>query len=82
LEIGLTASEKTDFERLFRAYDIRGVFPEQLNENSAAVLGAAVAEFLGKRSRVAVGRDVRLSGEQLRNGLVTGLVKGGCDVTD
>ena len=38
--------------------------------------------FLRKRSNVAVGRDVRLSGDQLRNGLVTGLVKGGCDVTD
>ncbi len=82
LEIGVTTSEKIDFEHLFRAYDIRGVFPEQLNENSAAVLGAAVAMFLGKRSSVAVGRDVRLSGDQLRNGLVTGLVKGGCDVTD
>jgi phosphoglucosamine mutase len=75
-------SNKIDFDRLFRAYDIRGVFPDQLDETVARVLGAAFAEFLGKKGNIAVGRDVRLSGEKLRNGLVTGLVAGGCDVTD
>jgi phosphomannomutase/phosphoglucomutase len=76
------ASNKIDFDRLFRAYDIRGVFPDQLNENVAKVLGVSIAEFLGKKGNVVVGRDVRLSGEQLRNGLVAGLVAGGCDVAD
>jgi phosphomannomutase len=76
------ASNKIDFDRLFRAYDIRGVFPDQLDETAAKVLGSAFAEFLGGKGNVAVGRDVRLSGEKLRNGLVAGLVAGGCDVTD
>ena len=78
----MPASRRIDFDRLFRAYDIRGVFPEQLDEDAATVLGAAFAQFLGKRGEVVVGRDVRLSGEGLRNGLVSGLVSGGCNVTD
>jgi phosphoglucosamine mutase len=78
----LPASNKIDFDHLFRAYDIRGVFPGQLDATAAKVLGVAFAEFLGNRGEVAVGRDVRLSGEQLRNGLVSGLVSGGCNVAD
>ncbi len=78
----LSASQKTDFDSLFRAYDIRGVFPEQLDEDVAFVLGAAFAQFLGNHGQVIVGRDVRLSGEKLRKGLVSGLVSEGCDVFD
>jgi phosphomannomutase/phosphoglucomutase len=78
----LPASKRIDFDRLFRAYDIRGVFPEQLDEHIATILGAAFAQFLGKRGEVVVGRDVRLSGERLKNGLVSGLISGGCNVTD
>jgi phosphoglucosamine mutase len=78
----LPVSLKTDFDRLFRAYDIRGIFPEQLDKNAATILGKAFAHFLGKRGEVVVGRDVRLSGDQLKNGLVSGLVSGGCNVTD
>ena len=77
----MAVSKKVDFDRLFRAYDIRGVFPEQLDEDVAAVLGVALAQFLGERCEVVVGRDVRLSGERLRNGLVAGL-NSSCNVTD
>jgi len=77
----LAASRKLDFDRLFRAYDIRGVFPEQLDEDAATILGVAFAQFLGEGGEVVVGRDVRLSGERLRNGLVAGL-KSSCNVTD
>ena len=78
----LTVSESSDLDSLFRAYDIRGVFNETLTENTAAVLGLAFAEFLGNRGEVIVGRDVRLSGERLKNALVSGLVSGGCNVAD
>ena len=71
-----------NFESIFRAYDIRGVFPDQLTEEVANILGGAFAKFLGKQGNVVVGMDVRLSGKQLRTGLVNGLVAGGCDVTD
>ena len=78
----MAISSNADFEHLFKAYDIRGTYPDQLNENVATALGVAIAQFLGKDSNVVVGRDVRLSGEELRNGLVNGLVRGGCNVTD
>ena len=69
------------FDRIFRAYDIRGVFDEDLTDEVATRIGAAFAAFLGKDKEVLVARDVRLSGEVLRNALVSGLVSG-CDVTD
>jgi len=77
----LTASEKLNFDSIFRAYDIRGVFGEDLTEEVAARIGAAFATFLGEDKEVLVARDVRLSGEKLRKALVSGLVTG-CNVTD
>lgn len=78
----MSDSTKINFDSLFRAYDIRGVFPEQLNEEVANVLGVAFAKFLDNHGEVVVARDVRLSGEQLREGLISGLIAGGCDVVD
>jgi len=77
----LTASEEFSFDNIFRAYDIRGVFGEDLTEEVATRIGAAFATFLGEDKEVLVARDVRLSGEKLREALVSGLVSG-CDVTD
>jgi len=75
----LTAS-KIDFDQIFRAYDIRGIFGEDLTEEVATKIGVAFAKFLDGKS-VVVGRDVRISGEQLRDALVLGLVSR-CNVTD
>lgn len=75
----LTAS-KTDFDHIFRAYDIRGIFGEDLTEEVATKIGAAFAKFLDGKS-VVVGRDVRTSGEKLRDALVSGLTSR-CNVTD
>jgi phosphomannomutase/phosphoglucomutase len=75
----LTVS-KADFDHIFRAYDIRGIFGEDLTEEVAAKIGAAFANFLDGKS-VVVGRDARISGEKLRDALVSGLVSR-CDVTD
>jgi len=69
------------FNQIFRAYDIRGVFDRELTVEVATKLGAAFGTFLGENKEVLVARDVRLSGEVLRNALVSGLVSG-CDVTD
>ncbi len=76
----MTASGKPDFDHIFRAYDIRGIFGKDLTEEVAAKIGAAFATFLDGRT-VLVGRDVRLSGKKLRNALVSGLVSR-CNVTD
>ena len=78
----LQGPRKFDYDSLFRAYDIRGIFPEQLDEGTATVLGYAFARFLDHNGEVVVGQDVRLSGEQLKNGLIFGLVSGGCDVVE
>ena len=75
----MTASE-TDFDHIFRAYDIRGIFGEDLTEEVATRIGAAFAKFLDGKT-VVVGRDVRISGEHLRDALVSGLVSR-CNVTD
>jgi phosphomannomutase/phosphoglucomutase len=76
----LTSSTKPDFDQIFRAYDIRGIFGEDLTEEVAARIGAAFAKFVEGKP-VAVGRDVRISGEKLRDALVSGLVTR-CNVTD
>jgi phosphoglucosamine mutase len=77
----LTVHGQFDFDSIFRAYDIRGVFGETLTEDVATIIGVAFGAFLGKNKDVVVGRDVRLSGEILRNALVSGLISN-CDVTD
>jgi phosphomannomutase/phosphoglucomutase len=76
----LTVTEKPDFNHIFRAYDIRGIFGKDLTEEVAARIGAAFAKFVEGKA-VVVGRDVRISGEKLRDALVSGLVTR-CNVTD
>jgi phosphomannomutase/phosphomannomutase/phosphoglucomutase len=65
----------------FKAYDIRGRLPDELNEDVAYRIGRAYAELLTPQ-RVVVGRDVRLSSEALCRALARGLAEGGADVFD
>lgn len=64
---------------IFRAYDVRGVYPAEINEETSYHLGRAFAELIGGSGKVLVGRDVRLSGESLASALTSGLVDGGLD---
>ena len=66
---------------IFKAYDVRGVYPEQLDEPAARAIGRAAARLLGD-GPVAVGRDMRESGLALRDGLIEGLRAEGRDVLD
>jgi phosphomannomutase/phosphoglucomutase len=77
----MVASPNGDFESLFRAYDIRGIFGKQLTEETATAIGAGFAQFVGDGGEVVVGRDVRLSGDRLKAGLTAGL-SSGCNITD
>ncbi|MEM2972215.1 MAG: phosphomannomutase/phosphoglucomutase [Candidatus Bathyarchaeia archaeon] len=77
----MTTHGQLNFDSIFRAYDIRGVYGETLTEDVAAVIGAAFSAFIGKNRTVVVGRDVRLSGEPLKNALISGLIFN-CNVTD
>ncbi|MDF1530227.1 MAG: phosphomannomutase [Sedimenticola sp.] len=65
----------------FKAYDIRGRLPDQLNEEIAWRIGRAYVEYLQPR-QVVVGRDIRLSSAALTAALSRGLCDGGCDVVD
>jgi len=65
----------------FKAYDIRGRLPDQLNEEIARRIGRAYAAELQPRT-VVVGRDVRLSSAALCDALVDGLMAGGVEVHD
>jgi len=65
----------------FKAYDIRGQLGTELNADIAYRIGRAYAAYLQPKS-VAVGRDVRLSSEELCMALARGLCDGGADVLD
>jgi len=65
----------------FKAYDIRGQIPNQLNPDVAYRIGNATAEFLGAK-RVVIGRDMRLSSAELTDAVVQGLTEAGVDVLD
>ena len=65
----------------FKAYDLRGRIPDELNEDVAYRIGRAYAEFL-KPKKVIVGRDIRLSSEELCKALEQGLLDSGVDVYD
>ncbi len=65
----------------FKAYDIRGQIPIQLNAEVAYRIGNATAEFLGAK-RVVVGRDIRLSSAELTDAVCKGITDAGAEVLD
>jgi phosphomannomutase len=65
----------------FKAYDLRGRIPGELNEDVAYRVGRGYAQFLGPK-RVVVGRDIRLSSSGLTDALCRGLTDSGVDVYD
>jgi len=78
------AAAPTVVPDIFRAYDIRGVVGKELNPGVAELIGQAIGSVMqaqGLRD-VVVGRDGRLSGPELTAGLIEGLRRAGCQVTD
>jgi phosphomannomutase len=68
-------------DSIFKAYDIRGVVPDQLDAGVARGVGAAFARFTGA-PRVLVGRDMRPSGVELTAAFAEGATSQGVDVVD
>ena len=66
---------------IFKAYDIRGVVPDQLREEDAHRIGGAVARHLGGPA-LAVGRDARSTSPELADAVVRGITEAGVDVID
>ena len=70
-------------ESIFKAYDIRGLYPDVLNEDVVRQVGRAFVTYLNlSGSRVIVGRDMRLSGEELKEAFIKGVTEAGADVLD
>ncbi len=80
-------------DNIFREYDIRGVFGEDLTEHTAELIGRGYATYLrdalgvskgggNGRLTVSIGRDVRLSSTAIRDALIKGLTESGIDCVD
>ena len=65
----------------FGPYDIRGIYPSDVNEELAYRVGRVLPDMFGMK-KVVVGHDIRLSGPSLQKSLVQGLTESGCDVMD
>ena len=66
---------------IFKAYDVRGICPQELNEEIAYNIGRAFADFI-KVKKILIGRDMRLSSEGLFKNLAKGITEQGADVID
>lgn len=67
--------------KAFKAYDVRGVYPDELDEEGAYAIGRAYVEHFEPRS-IAVGRDTRLSSPSMSAALIEGAADAGADVLD
>ncbi len=65
----------------FGAYDIRGIYPDDVNEELAYRVGRVFVELFSAK-KVAVGHDIRLSGPSMSEAVIRGLTDAGCDVVD
>jgi phosphomannomutase len=70
-----------DTSAIFKAYDVRGIYPDQLNEDVARAVGSAFATFTGV-SMIVVARDMRPSGVALGEAFAEGARAVGATVTD
>jgi phosphomannomutase len=66
---------------VFKAYDVRGIYPDELDEAGARAIGRAFVEEFEPR-KIAVGRDMRLSSPAMAEAVMTGAAEAGADVLD
>lgn len=74
----------TDFDAIFKAYDVRGTVPEQFDADGARAIGGAFARFVAATgaTAVVVGHDMRPEGESFSAAFGDGVVEHGLDVVD
>ena len=68
---------------IFRAYDIRGVYPDEINEEIAYTIGMAYGSYLQEKYNVnncVVSHDNRLSSDSLTASLIKGILASGCNI--
>jgi phosphomannomutase len=66
---------------IFKAYDVRGLYPQEVNEDAARLIGRGFVAFLNAK-RIAVSRDMRLSSPSLAAAFIDGATEQGADVVD
>jgi len=67
--------------RVFKAYDVRGIYPTEVDEDGARAIGRAYVEHFEPK-RIAVGRDMRVSSPSMAEAVMEGAVSAGADVLD
>ncbi len=77
----MAAPDLTYLDRIFKAYDIRGTVPDQMNSDLARAVGEAFARF-AETPRILVARDMRPSGPDLVTAFAQGVTSVGVDVVD
>lgn len=70
-----------DLDTIFKAYDVRGLYPSEIDEETARRIGRGFATFAGVE-RIAVGRDCRTSSPAIAAALIEGITATGTDVLD
>src|SRR3954468_2477551 len=66
---------------IFKAYDVRGLYPSEVNEEAARLIGRGFVAYLGAK-RIAVSRDMRLSSPSVAAAFIEGARAQGADVVD
>ena len=67
--------------KVFKAYDVRGIYPAELDEEGAYAIGRAYVEQF-EPNKIAVGRDMRLSSPSMADAVIRGASEGGAKVLD
>ena len=67
--------------KIFKAYDIRGIYPSELDEDTAYKIGRAMV-VLTNAKKIVLGRDARLSSPAIFEAVSRGIMKQGADVVD
>ncbi|HET7827507.1 MAG TPA: phosphomannomutase/phosphoglucomutase, partial [Candidatus Saccharimonadales bacterium] len=70
-----------DYEKIFKAYDVRGICPSEIDEAAIYRIGEAYMA-VNRLKNIVVGRDVRKSGAKLKQQLIKALIDNGANVTD
>src|SRR3954467_8869158 len=77
----MTTNSSTINTGIFKAYDVRGLYPAEVNEDAARQIGRGFVAYLGAR-RIAVSRDMRLSSPSIASAFIEGAREQGADVVD
>jgi phosphomannomutase len=68
-------------KKIFKSYDIRGIYPEELDEEAAYLIGRAFARKAGAKT-ITVGSDMRISGPAIKKALIEGINSEGVNIKD